>query len=165
MAGRASCAVVLEVLPVRPHGGVECLLTDRGRSLRLDWPKAAAPHAVVVGFTRRLGLTPLVCHSTSWRAARQGLVVTYLVAVEEASPKGCAYRPIRPEELRRGSALDAPSVIDETDVVRHALAHLAWLIHTDCVVRETLPSWGTALASFRPEPFRELVLPTQPGGI
>lgn len=159
MATRASCAVALEVLPVRLHGGLEYLLTDRGRSLRLDWPSGASPHAAAVAFTRQLGLTPLVCHSTSWRSRRRRLLITYLVAVEGAAPRGCAFRPIRPAELPRGSTLDAPVVIDELDVVRHVLAHLAWLTDTDCVIREALTSWGAVLASFTPEAFRGFVLP------
>ena len=60
-------------------------------------------------------------------------------------------------DLARSEATVAPRDIATDQVVEHALRHLAWLAEDDPVVREELSAgWKAALATYVPEPFRNL---------
>jgi hypothetical protein len=65
-------------------------------------------------------------------------------------------RPVAAPSLRdRGDRRATRHRLDQ--VVEHALRHLAWLAEDDPVVREELsPAWRAALATYVPEPFRNL---------
>lgn len=152
----ADAQLELEVIPVRAvEGGVDCLLRLDGGALRLPWPASGSAHHAVVEATTGIGLTPLVCHSTSWRQDGPVVVVTYLVAVGHGHSRttGYRYHRIQPAQLRRGRALAAPAYVSEVDAARHGLSHLAWLHVTDPEVGAALPDWAAALAAFGPEPF------------
>ena len=66
-------------------------------------------------------------------------------------------RPVARTDLARSAATVAPREIATDQVVEHALRHLAWLAEDDPVVREELSGgWKAALATYVPEPFRNL---------
>jgi hypothetical protein len=60
-------------------------------------------------------------------------------------------------DLARYSATEAAKAISASQVVEHALRHLAWLAQDDPAVKATLsPAWLVALAGYVPAPFRHL---------
>lgn len=62
--------------------------------------------------------------------------------------------PVRAE---RGGRTAAPSGIEYEQVVERGLRHMAWLAEDDPVVATELPpAWHRALATYAPEPFRNL---------
>jgi hypothetical protein len=97
----------------------------------------------------------LLVHSTSWRFERNAVILTFLAVIEE--PGGMQAVPIGRADLARNSEHAAPSEISYGQVLEHALRHLAWLAKDDDVVKRTLDgSWHRMLASYVPEPFRQL---------
>ncbi len=98
---------------------------------------------------------PAVVHSTSWRAARDGVILSFAVVVEPEIAKSFASVPIDRAELARSEATKAPAPIQTNQVVEHALRHLAWLVKDDPVVAERLSSeWTRVLDGYEPQPFR-----------
>jgi hypothetical protein len=98
-----------------------------------------------------------VVHSTSWRQARGGVVLTFL-AVVDSSAVGSLDR-VRPGRsgLTRGAATEAPGQVPAAAVIEHGLRHLAWLAQDDSDVAAALPDgWTAALQDYVPEPFRHL---------
>jgi hypothetical protein len=60
-------------------------------------------------------------------------------------------------ELARSEATVAPSAIGHSQVLEHAIRHLAWLANDDRTVRTRLSArWHAALEAYVPEPFRNL---------
>jgi len=118
------------------------------------------PHAVVVETLERLGLTPRVVHSTSWRLEENQLLLTYMVAVRPMRLWPDALRPMvlhKPRQLTRGAATAPPEQLTNDDVLVHALRHLAWLYFDDAAVRRTLGHrWRAALRPYLPAPFMAL---------
>jgi hypothetical protein len=127
-------------------------------SLRLGMTVGAAPGDLVLGAVARYGLTPLVVHSTSWRAEPGRVILTYVAAV--AAPAALspylAEVPIGRSDLARGAATAAPAAIAESQVLEHALRHLSWLVKDDPAVAEALAAWRPDLEAYVPEPFRGL---------
>ena len=100
---------------------------------------------------------PLLVHSTSWRRDRDAVVLSFLVVVDPALVAGQPSIEVGREDLARSSARAAPAAIATSQVLEHALRHLAWLAEDDDVVRHELSdAWREALAGYVPEPFRSL---------
>ena len=117
----------------------------------------ADPMAVVAAISRRNVGEPAVVHSTSWRHARGGVVLTFVVVFDAAAIDGLATAPVRRHELARGEATTAPRQILAGPVIEHGLRHLAWLARDDAAVAAALPvGWLAALDGYVPEPFRHL---------
>ncbi|MGH9225967.1 MAG: hypothetical protein ACRD2W_19755 [Acidimicrobiales bacterium] len=121
--------------------------------------KAADEHPVDVVYrlaANAMGEPDLV-HSTSWRQADEGVVLSFFVVVEPALAEILESRPVIRDELARSGATAAPAVIASGQVLEHAIRHLAWLALDDEIVHARLSEeWLTALAAYRPEPFRNL---------
>jgi hypothetical protein len=65
--------------------------------------------------------------------------------------------PIERAELARSGPTSAPRDIAMTQVVEHAMRHLAWLASDDQVVASVLSDrWRALLAAYPVEPFRAL---------
>ena len=100
---------------------------------------------------------PLLVHSTSWRRGPGGVILSFLVVVGEDQASELASVPIGRTELARNTATEAPSGIATSQVVEHALRHVAWLALDDEAVKAALsPAWLAVLAGYVPEPFRHL---------
>lgn len=96
-------------------------------------------------------------HSTSWRWDRQAVVLTFIVVVSPAIAAAMRSVPIVRSDLARSAADRAPDAIDASQVLEHALRHLAWLAKEDPVVGGTLSdAWLNELATYIPSPFRQL---------
>jgi hypothetical protein len=115
------------------------------------------PMEVVASAVGRVVGEPLVVHSTSWRRARDGVVLSFIAVIDPDLVGHMESGPIGRAELARGDAAAAPVRIASTQVVEHGLRHLAWLVKDDPVVRERLKgAWHTILDGYIPEPFRHL---------
>lgn len=100
---------------------------------------------------------PLLVHSTSWRRASGGVLLTFLVVIGEDQAPGLKSVPITRAELARNSATEAAKGVSTNQVVEHALRHLAWLAQDDAAVRAELsPVWLAELAGYVPAPFRHI---------
>ena len=136
--------------------------------LELTGPCGAAPWYVELGATEHpvevvdrivrnaLG-PPRLVHSTSWRrdGDRGAVILSFVVVIDTRGDMDSV--PISRAALARSSATAAPADIAYGQVVEHGLRHLAWLSHDDPVVAHELsPAWREALASYVPEPFRNL---------
>lgn len=152
----------IEILPVRlREGRFHSIGPKHADSFVVAWPTAHKPEEVAVGALDRLGLTPIVLHSTSWRNARDEVILTYLavVAPDAPVPRDWSEAPIARSDLARGEATAPPTGIAVTQVIEHALRHLSWLIKDDPMIRASLPEWEPHLAEYTPEPFRALGAP------
>lgn len=130
---------------------------DGPRAWLVELGETEHPVEVVDRLVRDLIGEPLLVHSTSWRRDRGAVVLTFLVVVEGAAIVGTDAVDVGREDLARSSAHAAPAAIAETQVLEHALRHLAWLAHDDEVVRTVLSDeWHAALRDYVPEPFRAL---------
>ena len=106
--------------------------------------------------TRQLG-PPLLVHSTSWRRARGGVILSFIVVVADDQAVELPGVPIGRAELARNTAHAAPVAVATSQVIEHGLRHLAWLEKDDPTVGSLLsPAWKQLLASYMPEPFRHL---------
>ncbi len=96
-------------------------------------------------------------HSTSWRWDRQAVVLSFLVVIPASAIGSMDSIPIPRADLARSTAQQAPGEIAFTQVLEHALRHLAWLDREDAVVNETLSeAWHAELATYVPAPFEQL---------
>jgi hypothetical protein len=115
------------------------------------------PMEIVKRLSTNLMGPPLLVHSTSWRRGRGGVLLSFLVVIGEDQAPDLASVPITRAELARNSATEAATKIAATQVVEHALRHMAWLAQDDAAVRAALsPAWLAALSGYVPEPFRHL---------
>lgn len=115
------------------------------------------PVEVVDRIVRDVIGDPLLVHSTSWRRDRDAVILSFVVVIAERQVGSMATRAVRRAALARSEATAAPREIATDQVVEHGLRHLAWLAEDDPVVRETLSAdWRAALATYVPEPFRNL---------
>jgi hypothetical protein len=132
---------------VHPHGR---------QTLRAQWDPDLDPHEVIVDAVADLGLTPIMVHSTSWRAVPQLILLTFLVAVEPPKHVPAAHEVelVARVELARGRATGPPPQVHLTQVVEHGLRHLAWLLREDEAIHQALADWSRALSVYEPEPFR-----------
>lgn len=149
----------IEVLPVALRdGALVNLRPDCADSFVVGWPAGAKPEDVAAGAMRSLSLEPAVLHSTSWRHAAGEVVLTYLAVVAPgfALPESWEMRTVGHVELARGDVTAPPPVIGVSQVLEHALRHLAWLFNEDDVIHKALPDWAAVLEDYVPEPFRAL---------
>jgi hypothetical protein len=123
----------------------------------LELGAAEHPVEVVDRIVRDVVGDPILVHSTSWRRDRGAVVLSFVVAIDRSLVGSMDSRPVARTELARSEATAAPRDIATDQVIEHALRHLAWLAEDDPVVRaELLPGWREALATYVPEPFRNL---------
>jgi hypothetical protein len=149
----------IEILAVAYlDGRVVYLKPEHADSLIVGWPAGAKPEEISLRTLERVGLEPIVLHSTSWRHAGTEAVLTYLTVVSSADrlPPGWVMIPVGRAELARGDTKAPPPTIGVEQVLEHALRHLSWLLRDDPVISETLPEWREFLADYTPEPFRAL---------
>ena len=139
-----------------------------GDHLELTGPCGAAPWLIELGaddhpvdvvtriVSEEIG-DPLLVHSTSWRRNRDAIILSFVAVIDRRLVGSMASLPIERAELARGDATAAPHDIATTQVVEHGLRHMAWLAVDDPVVAGELPpGWRTLLATYVPEPFRNL---------
>lgn len=116
------------------------------------------PVEVVSRLSRNLMGEPLLVHSTSWRRARGAVVLSFVVVNSDGQASQLAGVPISRADLARSGATSAATTIATAQVLEHGLRHLAWLAREDQVVMAALSDeWKLALASYVPEPFRNIV--------
>jgi hypothetical protein len=139
-----------------------------GDHLELTGPCGAAPWFIELGLeehpvevvdriVRDVVGEPLLVHSTSWRRDRDATILSFVVVIDDKLVGTMASEPIDRTDLARSEATAAPAAIAHGQVVEHGLRHMAWLAQDDPVVRATLSArWREALASYQPEPFRNL---------
>ncbi len=132
---------------VSPHGR---------QTVRAEWDPDLDPHEVIVDAVAELGLAPIMVHSTSWRVARQLILLTFLVVVEPPSdaPDSYEVRLVTRADLARGRATGPPPEVHLSQVVEHGLRHLAWLVRGDEAIHDALAGWSRVLGEYEPEPFR-----------
>lgn len=139
-----------------------------GDHLELTGPCGAAPWLLEIGaadhpvdvvtriVTDVIG-DPLLVHSTSWRRDRDAVILTFIAVIDRSLVGSMASVPIQRMALARGHAISAPKEIATTQVVEHGLRHMAWLAVDDPAVAAELPEgWHALLATYVPEPFRNL---------
>jgi hypothetical protein len=115
------------------------------------------PVEVVTRLAGKLLGKPLLVHSTSWRRARGGVILTFVVVIQDDQAPELEGIPIARAELARNAATEAPKTIAAAQVVEHGLRHLAWLVREDPVVRAVLsPEWKEYLEAYVPEPFQHI---------
>lgn len=153
----------IEILPVAATGGsIVSYGPDCADSFIIGWPAGAKPEEVAASTLAAIGLRPIVLHSTSWRHSGQEVVLTYLAVIAPGSPAPDSWEvtPVGHTELARGDATSPPPVIGVSQVLEHALRHLAWLVNEDDLIARALPGWKQLLKDYVPEPFRALGVPT-----
>ena len=115
------------------------------------------PMEVVKRLSTNLLGAPLLVHSTSWRRARGGVVLSFIVVIGDDQAEQLPGVPIERAELARAAATEAPRSIAATQVIEHGLRHLSWLVREDAVVQSVLDdSWKRVLAGYVPEPFQHI---------
>ena len=130
---------------------------DGPRAWELEVGTGEHPVEAVDRIVRDVVGEPLLVHSTSWRRDREAVILSFVVVIDERLVGDMASRPVARADLARSEATAAPRDIASDQVVEHALRHLAWLAEDDPVVREELSvGWKAALATYVPEPFRNL---------
>lgn len=115
------------------------------------------PMTVVSEAIRRVIGEPVVVHSTSWRRAREAVILSFIAVVDIDTANGLPSKPLSRADLARGGATTAPMAIGAEQVIEHGLRHLAWLAKDDPVVAQRLSSdWHATLARYAPQPFLHL---------
>lgn len=115
------------------------------------------PVEVVARLSRNLMGQPLLVHSTSWRRARGGVILSFVVVNAKNQAANLAGISIGRADLARSDATTAPQTIATNQVLEHGLRHLAWLARDDEIVKRTLSEeWKRALGDYVPEPFRHM---------
>jgi hypothetical protein len=82
--------------------------------------QGADPVGVVAAITRLNLGEPAVVHSTSWRHARGGVVLTFVAVIDAAAVGTLATVPVGRHELARGAATAAPRQVSTGPVIEHA---------------------------------------------
>lgn len=115
------------------------------------------PVDVVARLSGNLMGRPLLVHSTSWRRARGGVILSFVVVNAENQAPNLVGIPVGRAELARSEATAAAKTIATNQVLEHGLRHLAWLAKDDEVVKKTLNvEWKRVLGGYVPEPFRHV---------
>jgi hypothetical protein len=152
-------AQTLELLIVHRVGEeIHVLRPVHADALHVGWSPGRSPDELLSGVLGRYGLVPRVLHSTSWRQAGDRVVLTYLSVVDPSSPPSphLIDEPVVRADLARSDPTAAPADISTTQVLEHALRHLAWLTADDATIGGILADWRPILESYLPEPFRQL---------
>jgi hypothetical protein len=136
--------------------GIQHVFPHGRETVRATWDPDLDPAESIVDAVAALGLVPMMVHSTSWRVVGREVLLTFLVIVEAppALPPSYELEPVSRAELARGHATASPAVVHLSQVVEHALRHLAWLVGEDDAIRGALPGWSGALDDYDREPFR-----------
>jgi hypothetical protein len=136
--------------------GIRHLAPHGRQTVRAVWDPDLDPHEVIVDAVAELGLAPIMVHSTSWRVARQLILLTFLVVVEPPTQIPDTYEVtlVTRAELARGRATGPPPQVHLSQVVEHGLRHLAWLVRGDEAIHHALADWSRVLGDYEPEPFR-----------
>ena len=147
-----------EVLVVA-HDGEQAVLTgpDGPQPWHIDTGGSGHPLDLV----RQMALKQIenvdLVHSTSWRWDRQAVILTFLVVIKPEALGTMRHIPVPRAALARSTAHEAPSEIAFSQVLEHALRHLAWLSNEDEAVKEALSdAWKNELAGYVPAPFQQL---------
>ena len=115
------------------------------------------PMEVVRRLSTDLLGAPLLVHSTSWRRARGGVILSFIVVIGDDQASHLPGLPIERAELARAAATEPPSSIAATQVIEHGLRHLSWLSREDVVVQSVLDDrWKQVLSTYVPEPFQHI---------
>jgi hypothetical protein len=115
------------------------------------------PVEIVSRLSTNLLGPPLLVHSTSWRRARGGVILSFIVVIGDDQAPELAGVPIARAELARNTATEAPRAVAPAQVVEHGLRHLAWLAQEDPVVPTVLSAeWKRYLRACVPEPFSHI---------
>jgi hypothetical protein len=115
------------------------------------------PVEIVSRLSTNLLGPPLLVHSTSWRRARGGVILSFIVVIGDDQAPELAGVPIARAELARNTATEAPRAVAPAQVVEHGLRHLAWLAQEDPVVPTVLSAeWKRYLRAYVPEPFSHI---------
>lgn len=134
---------------------IEITGPDGARAWVIQLDDVEHPVASVERIVRNHVVEPLLVHSTSWRRDGTAVILSFLVVIGPEAVAGMDSAPVDRAELARSEATRAPSAIGTTQVLEHALRHLAWLAKDDDIVRDRLsPAWHAALAAYVPEPFQ-----------
>ena len=152
-------AQTLELLVVHlGSGGMALIRPIHAGSIQVGWAPGRTADAVLGDTLGRYGLQARVLHSTSWRHDGDHVVLTYLAVIDPPTDlnPNLTSGPVARTELARGGETAAPDSIATTQVLEHALRHLAWLVTDDPAVSSALPAWRSALEGYVPEPFRQL---------
>lgn len=147
----------IEIIPVLLRDGtITYQKPGHADSLVVGWPAGRKPEEVAARALEHLGLAPLVLHSTSWRTAGEEVVLTYLAVVKPGSQPPASWETLAAgrAELARGDTTAPPTAIGVSQVLEHALRHLAWLVADDEAIARALPDWHDTLSAYVPEPFR-----------
>jgi hypothetical protein len=150
--------VQAEVFVVRMRGGRLELTGPCGpEAWYIESHDEDDPMEIVRSLSTNLLGPPLLVHSTSWRRAPGGVLLSFLVVIGEDQALDLESVPITRAELARNSATEAAKAVSTKQVVEHALRHLAWLAQDDAAVRAELsPAWLAELAGYVPAPFRHI---------
>ena len=115
------------------------------------------PVEVVSRLSANLLGPPLLAHSTSWRRARGGVILSFIVVIADDQAPDFGGVPIGRAELARNSATEAARSIAAAQVIEHGLRHLSWLAKEDQVVKGVLSDeWKRLLEGYVPEPFQHV---------
>lgn len=115
------------------------------------------PVEVVSRLSANLLGPPLLAHSTSWRRARGGVILSFIVVIADGQAPDFEGVPIGRAELARNSATEAARSIAAAQVIEHGLRHLSWLAKEDQVVKGVLSDeWKRLLEGYVPEPFQHV---------
>ncbi|TMC88886.1 MAG: hypothetical protein E6J12_10560 [Chloroflexi bacterium] len=115
------------------------------------------PVEVVSRLSANLLGPPLLAHSTSWRRARGGVILSFIVVIADGQAPDFEGVPIGRAELARNSATEAARSIAAAQVIEHGLRHLSWLAKEDQVVKRVLSDdWKRLLEGYVPEPFQHV---------
>lgn len=119
---------------------------------------SAHPHVYAAAAASAAGVMADVVHSTSWRMEGERIVLTYIVVSENALGEESfdVHRDHDHTEATKADhteyelcdATTAPLIVDELDVIHHALHHLALLAKTDVAISRSLSP--VALAGLLP---------------
>lgn len=99
-----------------------------------------------------------IVHSTSWRydAACDQILLTYLVVLPHDAwleTQYIAFEPIKATNIRHGQHHLPPEQLAPSEVLAHALDHLAALSSYDPAIQRVLePAWEAILHTRRPQP-------------
>ena len=130
---------------------------DGPQAWHLQLGQTEHPVKVVDRIVRDTVGPPTLVHSTSWRRDRDAVILSFVVVIPPELVGSMASVPIGRAELARSEATVAPRDIAVEAVVEHGLRHLAWLVEDDPIVAAELPTaWRPILATYVPEPFRNL---------
>ena len=115
------------------------------------------PVEVVSRLSANLLGPPLLAHSTSWRRARGGVILSFIVVIADGQAPDFEGVPIGRAELARNSATEAARSIAAAQVIEHGLRHLSWLAKEDQVVKDVLSEdWKRLLEGYVPKPFQHV---------